>query len=85
MFIKRQEWASLLGIYALGAFMYTLLLTPGFSFSGLQAGMSFMFIGLVLGLCGGIIGRRSGRTITGIIGGYFLFILMLAYNYWTAA
>lgn len=85
MLIKRQEWASLLSIYGLGAFLYALLLTPGFSFKGVLAGMSFMFIGLVLGLCGAIIGRRSGRVTVGIIAGYFLFILLLASNYWMAS
>ncbi|MFC7368368.1 MULTISPECIES: hypothetical protein [Vreelandella] len=82
---NRQEWASLLGIYGLGAFLYALLLTPGFTPTGVTAGLGFMFMGLVLGLCGAVIGRRSGRATVGIVAGYLLFIALVTTNYWLSA
>lgn len=82
---SRQEWASLLGIYGLGAFLYALLLTSGFTLAGVAAGLGFMFTGLILGLCGAIIGRRSGRAMVGIVSGYILFIALVTTNYWLSA
>lgn len=83
--LKRQEWASLLGIYALGAFLYALLLAPGFMLSGLLAGLGFMVMGLLLGFCGAIIGRRSGHATAGIIIGYIVFIALVTKDFWLAA
>ncbi|TVP50081.1 MAG: hypothetical protein EA345_05670 [Halomonas sp.] len=83
--LKRQEWWSLLGIYALGALLYALFLTPGFMLSGLLAGMGFMVMGLLLGFCGAIIGRRSGHTTAGIIAGYILFIALVTKDFWLAS
>ena len=82
---QRQEWASLLGIYALGALLYALLLTPGFTLAGLGAGLGFMLTGLVLGLCGAVIGRRHSRTIGGMVVGYLIFIALVMVNLLTAA
>lgn len=82
---SRQEWASLLGIYGLGAFLYALLLTSGFTLAGVAAGLGFMLTGLILGLCGAIIGRRSGRAMVGIVSGYILFIALVTTNYWLFA
>ena len=79
---NRQDWASLLGIYVLGAFLYALLLAPGFAFSGLVAGLRFMLMGLILGFCGAVIGRRSGHVTAGIIAGYALFLVLVTKDYW---
>lgn len=79
---NRQDWASLLGIYALGAFLYALLLAPGFVFSSLVTGLGFMLMGLILGFCGAVIGRRSGHVTTGIIAGYVLFLVLVTTDYW---
>lgn len=79
---NRQDWASLLGIYVLGAFLYALLLAPGFVFSSLVTGLGFMLMGLILGFCGAVIGRRSGHVTTGIIAGYVLFLVLVTTDYW---
>lgn len=79
---NRHEWASLLGIYALGVALYALLLAPGFKLFGLAAGLGFMFMGLILGFCGAIIGRRSGHVLIGIIAGYVLFLVLVTTDYW---
>lgn len=50
---NRQEWASLLGIYGLGAFLYALLLTPGFTPTGVTAGLGFIHGAGVRALWGG--------------------------------
>ncbi|WP_267900580.1 hypothetical protein [Vreelandella alkaliphila] len=42
-------------------------------------------MGLVLGLCGAVIGRRSGRVMVGIVAGYILFIALVTTNYWLSA
>ena len=81
---NRHEWASLLGIYGLGACLYALLLTPGFTPAGLVGGLGFMLTGLVLGLCGAVIGNRHGRTIAGIVIGYLVFIVLVMANAWMA-
>lgn len=80
--LNRHEWASLLGIYALGAALYVLLLVSGFTLFGLVAGLRFMLTGLILGFCGAIIGRRSGHVIAGIIAGYVLFLVLVTTDYW---
>lgn len=79
---SRYEWASLFGIYVLGAFLYALLLTPGFMLAGLAGGFGFMFIGLIFGFCGALIGRRSNKTMAGIIVGYLVFTALVTTDFW---